>query len=79
MESKNEIMAGLVILFNYLSGIINFILLIVFIILKAVDVLKWNWFFVFSPLWIFISLFIITFEISILIAVFSKEEERWGK
>lgn len=35
------------------------VLLIVFVILKLCDVIEWSWLWVFSPMWISISLYIL--------------------
>lgn len=51
------------------SGGISFsgLLLIVFIVLRLTNVIKWSWLWVLAPLWVPIILFVIIFAVFVLI------------
>lgn len=52
------------------------LLLIAFVVLKLTHVIHWSWWWVLSPLWIQMLLFVLIFVIAVLAAGGSK---KWGR
>jgi fatty acid desaturase len=52
------------------------VLTIVFVVLKLVGVINWSWFWVLSPIWIDILIFVVIF---VILYAYSEHEERKDK
>ena len=61
---------------NTTSGGIGFtgILTIVFIVLKLLDVIKWSWWWVLSPIWISFGIALVVIFIPLLAAIVGKKK-----
>lgn len=66
MDSKN----------NTTSGGIGFtgLLTIVFIVLKLLDVIKWSWWWVLSPIWISFGIALVIIFIPLLVAIIGNKK-----
>ena len=56
---------------NYGVGFVG-LLQIVFIVLKFYEVIKWSWFWVFSPIWMFATLVILLYVVYLMLVIIER-------